>query len=60
MTNKPLTLLEKQRIYDAIDTNKTESDKDPCEIIATTYNGDEEKYLRDMAKWLGVTLDNQD
>jgi len=61
MTKKiPLTFLtkgQKIRILNVIENHKLPDDRDPKEVIADKpYNGDEEKYLRKMAKWYDLAL----
>ncbi len=51
-----LTEQEKQKIWKAIQENQASDDRDPQEVIATKYHGDEETYLKDMANWHGVLI----
>jgi hypothetical protein len=59
MTKKEILLTpeQKKRILKAIEKNKLSEDRDPKEVIADVpYNGNEEKYLREMAHWYKVAL----
>ena len=59
MTKKEILLTpeRKKRIWKAIENHKLPDDRDSKEVIADEpYNGDEEKYLRIMAKWYGLAL----
>jgi len=62
MTKKeiPLTLFtkeQKMRIWQVIHANTQEGDRRPSEVVADApYNGNEEKYLREMAHWHKVAL----
>jgi len=53
---RPLTLEEKQKIYDVIYKNMACDDLYPCMVIAEKFYGDEEEYLRVMASWHGIKL----
>lgn len=52
-----LTPEQANKIWQAINLARQTDDRDPYEVIITTYHGDENKYLSDMAKWLNVRLD---
>ncbi|MBI2463025.1 MAG: hypothetical protein HYV65_02210 [Candidatus Spechtbacteria bacterium] len=57
VAQRPLTSEEKIAIYEAIRANMTPDDRYPCEVIHDyPYNGDEERYLRDMAGWHKVLI----
>ena len=54
---KLLTSEKKLEIYRAI-AQRTTPDDTPCqEVIERDYNGDEDAYLRTMAGWHNVPLD---
>jgi len=59
MTEKEILLTPEQKkiILKAIEKHKLPDDRDPKEVIADApYNGNEEKYLREMAHWHKVAL----
>ncbi|MBU4274453.1 hypothetical protein KKE19_01420 [Patescibacteria group bacterium] len=53
----PLTPEQKEKIWRAISDRTLPDDRDPQEIIAEDYNGDEDRYLRVMANWHNMKLD---
>lgn len=55
---RPLTREEKDRVWTAIASSMRSDDKPPRQVIAENYDGDEERYLRIMAKWHSVPLDD--
>lgn len=54
---KPLTQEQKVKVYEAIGKVMTCDDRPPKEVIKEDYNGDEDAYLRVMARWHNVPLD---
>ncbi len=55
----PLTTAQKIAIYDIIHANAQEDDRAPREVIDDPrgpYFGNEEAYLRAMAKWHSIDL----
>ncbi len=58
-TQRPLTAAEKERIYDVIRKNTLADGDRPCwVVIRDAYNGDEEAYLRDMARYHNIALES--
>ena len=54
---QPLKAEQKRKIWEIIYENMQPGDRHPSEVIADApYNGDEEKYLREMAHWHKVAL----
>jgi hypothetical protein len=51
-----LTFDQKQKIWAAINALTTSDDRDPQEVIQKDYQGNEEKYLRDMARHLQIQV----
>jgi len=51
---KLLTQEQRLRIWRAIRRNMHSDDRDPEEIIKKDYGGDEDAYLRIMARWHDV------
>lgn len=57
LPKRPLTQAEQQYVLGVVYQNMTPDDREPDEVIAgEPYNGDQEKYCRDMAQWHGVDL----
>lgn len=56
-SQRPLTPEQRQKIYETIYKAMQPDDRYPSEVIADTYRGDEDAYLRVMAKWHHVSLD---
>lgn len=54
---KFLTSEQKEKIWTTINATQQTDDRDPEEVIRTTYNGDETAYLLKMAEWLNVQID---
>lgn len=54
--NRPLTVKEKYIVYTFIDHFMGEHDKYPSKIIREDFDGDEDAYLRMMAKWHEIPL----
>lgn len=54
--DRRLSKEEKQKIYDVIYRKMKDDDKFPSEVIAEDFNGDEDAYLRRMAKWHDISL----
>lgn len=57
MIKRPLTEEEKEMLWEIIYTHKSDDDRDPKEVIKDLYGGDEERYLKTMAKYLGIMLE---
>ena len=55
---RPLSQEEKKMIWSAISRNRTPDDRDPTEIIEQDYAGDEDRYLRTMARWHNVPIES--
>jgi len=51
-----LTEEEKKKIWQVISAMMREDDRDPQEVIRDRYGGDEEHYLRDMARQHRILL----
>jgi hypothetical protein len=49
--NKPLSKREKIQIREIIQQKMASDDRDPVEVIAREFAGNEDAYLRKMAKW---------
>lgn len=47
---------EKKRIYEVIHNNKLPDDREPRDIIAKDFGGNEEVYLLRMADFHGVAV----
>ncbi len=56
VNERPLTAFQKEQIWKAIYSKVTLDDRDPEEVIAKDFNGDEETYLKLMARWHGLTI----
>lgn len=54
---KPLTQEQKMKIYEAIGRAMASDDREPRIVIEEDYRGDEDAYLRVMARWHNVQLD---
>ncbi|MDO8558369.1 MAG: hypothetical protein Q7S09_04260 [bacterium] len=52
-----LTEDQKRKIWNVIRENTLPDDRNPQEVIRDIYNGDEEAYLFDMARYHEVALD---
>ena len=51
-----LTEEERGKIWDVINRNMRPDDVDPLSVIREEFDGDEDAYLRCMAKWHSVPV----
>lgn len=52
-----LTPEQKIKIYETIGRHMAPDDRYPSEVIEDRYDGNEEAYLKAMARWHNVKLD---
>ncbi len=52
----PLTRRQRDAVWSAISKNMDDDDRDPHEVIREDFNGNEDAYLRRMARWHEVNL----
>ncbi len=53
---RSLTQEHRELVWNAINSNRDEDDRDPREVIDQDYGGDIDTYLRKMAAWHDVNL----
>lgn len=56
-TKRALIPEEKDLIWTFIKKGQTPEDRDPWDVINKDYDGDEDEYLRTMARCLSLPLD---
>jgi len=54
---RQLTEAQRAKIWQVIHSMMREDDRDPQEVIRDRYGGDEERYLRDMARQHRILLE---
>ena len=54
---RSLTAEERTRIREAVDAAQAPDDPDPWEVVAERFGGDWDAYLRAMARWHGIPLE---
>ena len=57
---KSLSREKRNEILIAIGKARAPDDRDPREIVEEDYDGDWDKYLRVMAGWHSIPLDDED
>jgi len=55
---RPLTPEEQKRILDVVNYRADADDKSPDQVIRDSYGGDRDKYLRAMARYYGIELED--
>lgn len=52
----PLNKEDEDRVLTEVYHRMTDGDREPAEVIQTSYGGDKDRYLRGMARYHGVSI----